>query len=285
MVAPSPSYGLRVASKFWQVVARLPQYWAVGDRSAVRQTKKYAQALQHAQEPESLEYRRRRERLLLLWLAGLDNLEHFPWPHLDGQPGLPDPHYRFRIDQPMSRNAWERKCSHQIQIAANNYSLGNRRCYRRKGQSSTERPPWIHDCFVHNVCVDIMYVDSTVTLLTAWTNRWSCAPGMPTTCRQDEHPLLKGRQRKRSLELMSRIMSIQAEPSTFHRINMGEASSATELVVSNSCKGRKGASPRCRREAHGEAPDSGVMVQKRDGLRSWSEVSLQLNANPSQVRH
>eukprot|EP00971_Amphidinium_carterae_P306274 6086690-Amphidinium_carterae.1 len=64
---------------FWHYVYFLP-FWGSGLLFAVRPRRSYAEILATAiPTAESLENRRRRERLLFYYLADVTNPDHYPW--------------------------------------------------------------------------------------------------------------------------------------------------------------------------------------------------------------
>eukprot|EP00971_Amphidinium_carterae_P285281 5663434-Amphidinium_carterae.1 len=98
-------------ANFWHYIYLLPSLGS-GMLFAVRPRRSYAQVLSTGVlSPESLENRRRRERLLFYHLADLTNPDHYPWEHLEACPGLPDVSFRLRADAPRSRRCWEEDCA------------------------------------------------------------------------------------------------------------------------------------------------------------------------------
>eukprot|EP00971_Amphidinium_carterae_P262033 5197568-Amphidinium_carterae.1 len=71
------------------------------------------------------------ERLLFFYLAELPNPDHYPCPHLESCPGLPDVSYRLRKDQPCSRHCWEVDCGNSLHMATTGSAAGDKQISAR----------------------------------------------------------------------------------------------------------------------------------------------------------
>eukprot|EP00971_Amphidinium_carterae_P340594 6479026-Amphidinium_carterae.4 len=148
-----PSRTRSLWSRFWSYVYSIPFHWGCRALFAVPARRSYADILTaEVLSTESLENRRRRERLLFYYLADLPNPDHYPWPHLESCPGLPDVSFRLRKDQPRSRRCWEVDCGNSLYMQTTTYTPGNRRCCECRLFDTVDQPLWIHDCTLIHLC-------------------------------------------------------------------------------------------------------------------------------------